>query len=364
MLTRVSAAELAEIPVAELATCAAPARWHEALISLGVHRRADAWLVSAPHDVAAALSCTALAVTPPLDPSGAAGELLARMARFANGEAHTLRRALVMRLMPPLPAVVTATGNLASEYLLRRTTTFDIMPMARTLPAEVLAKAMGLAEADAKMAARLTGQLCAAVSPTLAVVAESRADADRAAGELCAVLHRCGLHDDEEIAAAVSILFQARDATAALIGTAVLAAPFGRPVGHARRSRRAAASGPASWRQANSPAQRVDHVLRNEAPVQCTRRTAIADVLVGDTAVPAGSAVWIFVAAAEQGSGMPATFGAGPHRCPGASLATAIARQVVTVLDAEGWRPAAGQRIELESRPNLRLPGRVMVSRA
>ena len=64
-----------------------------------------------------------------------------------------------------------------------------------------------------------------------------------------------------------------------------------------------------------------------------------------------------------HGDGRPATFGSGPHGCPGAAHATTIARQVVAVLAAEGWRPAPGQRIELERRPNVRVPVRILVTR-
>jgi cytochrome P450 len=104
-------------------------------------------------------------------------------------------------------------------------------------------------------------------------------------------------------------------------------------------------------------------VLRHDAPVQCTRRTAVADAALADVTVPAGSAVWIFLATAEQGSGMPATFGTGPHGCPGAAHATAIARQVIAVFDAEGWRPVRAQRVDYEPRPNMRVPVRVLVAR-
>jgi cytochrome P450 len=129
-----------------------------------------------------------------------------------------------------------------------------------------------------------------------------------------------------------------------LIGTAVLA-------------------GTSDRRDPRSAAQRVDQVLRHDAPVQCTRRTATADAAIADMTVPAGSAVWIFLATAEQGSGMPATFGSGPHGCPGAAHATAIARQVVSVIGAEGWMPVGAQRVDYEPRPNIRVPVRVLVAR-
>ena len=113
----------------------------------------------------------------------------------------------------------------------------------------------------------------------------------------------------------------------------------------------------------SGPSQGVEHALRTDAPVKCTRRIAIADAPVGDAAIPACAAVWIFLATAELGTGMPATFGAGSHGCPGAAHATAIASQIVTVLQNDGWRPVTGQRVEYEPRPNIRLPERVLVTR-
>jgi cytochrome P450 len=232
------------------------------------------------------------------------------------------------------------------DHLLRRTSAFDVMPMARQLPAEVLARGLGLNAAEADRAALLTGVLCDALTPVLQPRTPPAGAADAAAEELEALFSaRLQAANPERVAAAISILFQARDATAALIGTAVLA-------------------GASAGRDPRSAAQRVDQVLRHDAPVQCTRRTASADTPLADVTVPRGSAVWIFLATAEQGSGMPATFGSGPHACPGAAHATAIARQVLMVIDAEGWRPVSAQRVEYEPRPNIRVPVRALVARS
>lgn len=69
-------------------------------------------------------------------------------------------------------------------------------------------------------------------------------------------------------------------------------------------------------------------------------------------------------AAAQHGPpSPPATFGAGPHRCPGAAHAVALATGVLTALRADGWRPVPGQPVNYEPRPNLRLPSTVLVDR-
>jgi cytochrome P450 len=355
MWTPVLPDQLAALPVDELSTSAPPARWHGPLCSLGTHCRDGAWVVSGIPDVAAALAAPALSVAPPAGPAGPAASLLGRMARFSDGDDHRLRRDLVIRMLPPVPKVARAAGARANHYLRRRAAAFDIMPMARLLPAEVLARALGLAPEDADRAAVLTGTLCDALTPSLVPRTGTGQAGDDAAQELAALMAGSGYREAAEQAAVISMLFQARDSTAALIGLAALGWPANATV--ARRAlRRGALAAP-------SPGDRVEYVLRSDAPAQCTRRTATTDVRIGDVVIPAGAPVWIFVGTAERGSGMPATFGTGPHGCPGAAHATAIARQVVTVLHAEGWRPVAGQRIDLEPRPNLRVPARVMVSR-
>jgi cytochrome P450 len=350
--------QLADVPIEQIATSAAPDRWHPALRQAGTHCRDGSWVVAGARDVAASLASPALTVAavpgqngPGAD--GSAARLLASMARFADGPDHRRRRELVTSLLPPVPRVARTAAVRTNDYLNRRNAAFDIMPLARRLPAEVLAGALGLAQAEAARAAALTGMLCDAVTPTLVPREGTAAVGDGAAVQLTTLMAGRWGQDDERITAAASILFQARDATAALIGSAVLA--DGR-AGAGQRGR-VPGSGP-------SAAQRVEYVLRHEAPVQCTRRTALTEVQIGDAKIPAGAPVWIFVATAERGSGLPATFGSGPHGCPGAAHASAIARQVVTVLAAEGWRPVAGQRIDLEPRPSLRVPARVLVARA
>jgi cytochrome P450 len=344
MRTSLPPGDLADRPLEELTISAPPARWHGPLQELGPHCRDGNWVVTGPLDVEAALGSAALSVAPAAGRGGPAAGLLARMARFSDGAEHDRRRDLLVSMLPPVPKVAAAAGARANDYLRRRTAAFDIMPMARLLPAEVLGLSLGLPPAAAERAAALTGTLCDAVTPALRPGTGTGSAGDAAAVALAGVLaDGLGSGEDDRITAAISMLFQARDATAGLIGAAVLA------------GRGDDTAVPA--------AQRIDEVLRHDAPVQCTRRTAVRDTAVGAARIPAGAPVWIFVATAERGAGRPATFGSGPHGCPGAAHATAIARQVVAVVLADGWRPVPGQQIELEPRPNIRVPSRVLVAR-
>ena len=83
---------------------------------------------------------------------------------------------------------------------------------------------------------------------------------------------------------------------------------------------------------------------------------------LGGVPVPRGEPVWVVLAAAEQGApSPPATFGAGPHACPAAVHAVALARGVLAGPGAAGWRPVVGQDVQYEPRPNLRMPAAVLV---
>lgn len=338
MTTSTTTDNFERVPIGELATLPNPADWHAALRSRGTHVRGGQWTVSTPSDVAAALAAAALHVVPPEAGAGPAADLIARMARFCDGDQHRRRRATTVRLLPAVAGIAAQAARGATQYLRAHAAAevLDVMPLARTLPAEAIAGGLGMAPADAAAAADQAGRLCDALA------SGRTSAADAAACGLCAALRPLGLSGEDEVAAAASILFQARDATAALIGATVLASGHG---------------------QSAPTAVLVDSVLRRQAPVQCTRRAAAADTTIGGVVVPRGSELWIFLAAAELGNGRPAAFGSGPHACPGADQAGAIAREVVTALDAGGWRPVPGQRVDYEPRPNLRLPREVLVSR-
>ncbi len=339
--------QLTGVPVAELATWMPPSRWHAALCSSGTHRQGEEWIVAGQAEVPAALGAATMHVAPPPGAPGPAADLLAQMARFSNGADHRRRRETVVRLLPAVAGLATAVTASTSRYLQQRAADFDVMPMARSLPAGALAIAMGLTQREASQAASLTGRLSDGVTPTLAPRPGGRGDADEAAARLLCLLAAAKLPGDgstgDTAVAAASILFQAREATAGLIGLAVAAA---------------------NESKAMTPRDRVEQVLRHDAPTQNTRRTAAAATVIGDEVVPAGAPVWIFVATAERGAAVPATFGSGPHGCPAAAHAALIASQVVTLLEQAGWQPVAGQQIDFEPRPNVRIPRRLMVSRA
>jgi len=336
-----------DLPAGRLATCDRLADQHAGLRERGVHHRDGGWVIARPPDVTAALASPALtvaAVDPRGDPpAGDARRLQARMARFCDFPQHAHRRELVEELLPDVPGLQAAAAQRTAADLRDRTGVFDVMPLARTVPVAVLAAALGVPAAKLTPVAILVGRFCDALAPSLSPLSADPGDGDEAACELMAALAAVGPWDDEQVAAAAGLLFQARDATAALIGAALLAEQA--PV-----DRDAAAS--------------IEWALRHDAPVQCTRRTAVVDVQLGGVTVPRGAPVWVVVAAAEEGPpSQPATFGAGPHACPAAAHAVAVACGVLTVLRTDAWQLVPGQPVGYEPRPNLRLPAAVRVQR-
>ncbi|MBC6449692.1 hypothetical protein [Actinokineospora xionganensis] len=238
------------------------------------------WLVDRPADAAVALDALSVA-----GPSG----LVGRMPRFSDGARHARGRAQVEAVLPEVSGLRSAaaarTGTPRGE--------FDLMPIALDVPVAVLAAALGVEEVAA--AVRLTRELC-----------ESRSDE--------AYLPLAALLPDP---AAVSVLFQAHDATAALIAAAVLEGG-------------------------------VEQAVRS-APVHRTQRRTVANTAIGGVVLPPGSALWVSLA--ETG-----TFGAGRHACPGSALATTLAQGVLDALGEVGVVD-----VEYEPRPNLRLPARLIV---
>jgi cytochrome P450 len=308
-----------------------------------VHQRAAEWVAARPDDVEAALASGALTVALAGQPAGAARQLRARMARFTDGPFHAPRRTLAEALLPAPADAQRVAWSMTSATMAGWRGRCDAMDLAWRVPVAVLGSALGVPSAAIDTVVGLSGQLCDALAPRTRASPGPAADGDAAATALATVLARSA-GAGECAVAAVSILFQARDATAGLIGLAVSAAA-GRP-------------------QATA-ADLVELVLRSDPPVQSTRRTAVAQAKIGGVAIPAGAQLRVLLATADRGEpGRPATFGGGPHACPGRLVATALARGVAGAVLGGGWRPVPGQSAAYQPRPNLRIPVSVPIERS
>lgn len=145
---------------------------------------------------------------------------------------------------------------------------------------------------------------------------------------------------DAIVANLVGLLSQTFDATAGLVGNAIVAL--------ARTDR-------LHWPASADARAFVDAVVLNDPPVQNTRRFAACDMQFEDQRIQQGAALLVVLAAASRDSGRPFGFGQGRHACPGQLLATTIASAAVSDLLASPelltqdlrwhYRPSANARI-------------------
>jgi hypothetical protein len=207
------------------------------------------------------------------------------------------------------------------------------MGPARQVPVAVLAAALGVADPVAAVIA--VAELAAALAPRLDATTPAADDAVVVLSDLLA-------HLPGDPVAPMGLLFQAYDATAALIGNCASRLD-GAPV---------------------DVDGLVVAVLRDDAPVQLTTRVAGEGLVVGGHAVPEGDRVVVVLAAATTDPANPPdrsfAFGAGAHACPGSAVAAATAAGVLDALVAAGAR-ARGPVRARQPRLNLRVPSAVPV---
>lgn len=251
--------------------------------------------------------------------------LRSTVSRFVNGDAHARRRALVEAELEGLePAALRREARLRAEALLEAAAgRIEVMAeVARPVPLATLGRALGIAE----------GRLEGAVADTVAVApayasGASNEGVDEAADRLRDVLDRGG---PEESAAAIAVLVQACEATAALIGGAIVVAAE-------RPELRGRVDALLEW------------TLLHASPVRLMRRVS-----------PRGEQVTLDLEAAARDcrpGDPPLAFGSGVRPCPASSRARALA---AGVLDALLPRCAADpHRLEWADLPALRLPERI-----
>ncbi|HEX6355472.1 cytochrome P450 [Actinophytocola sp.] len=329
------------------------------------------WVAAGARAVDAVLSDPTLRVRPadaPVPPGivgTPAGDVFGNLVRMTDGDLHDRLK----------DVVVTALGRVDRAQVVklaadRAARTERLDELMFNVPAQVVATVCGLDDGHSAEAARLIGDfvrcLPASATPDDLTAAATAAAAlrdlmgpalDRRSGSLLGDLVRAAEGADWHetgplLANGIGFLSQTYDATAGLIGNTLLAL-----------ARHPAPADLTAF---------VDEVVRHDAPVHNTRRFAVAPFRFGDAEVEAGQSVLAVVAAAnrdpevnpdphefraDRADPVVFTFGAGPHGCPGQTLAVAITVGVVGELLGNGFDAASlPDQVDYRPLPNIRIP--------
>lgn len=323
--------------IEQIASSRSPTRLLERLRGAGVAQLPDGrWLVGSSWAVDAVLCSPAAVVEFRAEPRDPLGAVQAAMARFSDDADHRRRRASAVENLAGVDAseVPRRARELTMEALDGRGR-LDLMPLARRIPVQVLAEALGVPDVDAATAA--VDLLCDRLAPRLD-------DAPRPDAEcvLAALVDAFGTLDEATVNR-LALLFQARDATAGFIGVAAT-----------RLLDRPRPATPVT-------ADEIEQLDRAEPAVYVTGRHLREDVDAGGATIPAGATVVVALAAATTDPSAPHTFsfGSGARTCPGRQFTVAITTAIVGAL-AERGGTVRGTLV-YEPRPNLRVPVRVEV---
>jgi len=336
------------------ALCEGPPLQFDATLGLWVAGRADV--------VCRALTHPALRVRPPGAPvppglaGTPAGALFGQLVRWNDGAVHAEHKPALQALLSAFdPAAVRAATLRAARLLGRR----PLDELCFALPVASLAALLGFGddalEALVHAARRLAEGLSPASTPAQWAAAGAAALAlQDAAGTLRAAVGRSAVFRSN----LAGLLVQGCDASAALLGNALAA------LAHRPDLRAALAA------DATRLPGFVAEVARHDAPVQNTRRFAAEAVAFEGSRLAPGDGLLLVLAAAQRDPALHPVpdrfdldraerrllcFGHGMHRCPGQSIALAIAATTLEWLLTRagggmltlpaGHRPSANCRI-------------------
>jgi cytochrome P450 len=325
------------------------------------------WVAAGADAVTAVLTSPLARVRPAAEPVPAAlrgsplAEIFGRLVRMTDGPGHDPMKEAVAGALATLdPDGIRAGASrwartLAERRDARRPAGVD--EFARSLSAHAIASLLAVPDAAVGPVERSVHRYVSAVAPGADAPAleHGRAAAvhlTETVGAAVAGAHtglpaalgreaeRAGAADRAALVAnAIGFMTQAYEATAGLIGN-TLRALAAQPA-----LRASVAADPAQL----EPVMR--EVLRHDAPVQNTRRFVAEDGVIAGQPMAAGDTVLVVLAAANHDAAANPrperfdvgradrrtfTFGAGPHACPGETLAVSIARAGVEALLAHG----------------------------
>lgn len=279
--------------------------------------------------------------------------LRASVSRFADGQEHRRRRAIVERELASLPPAGMRDGAHRRTALFLRgpARRVDVMAtLARRVPMATMASALGID--DEEKAAGAVAAIAAGYFPGCGVEAERRAD--EATALLIELLEPA---DEELVAARIALMVQGCDAIAGLIGNTL----------HLIQDAPQLATHPTH--------ALLCEVVRHRPPVRASRRVARVEVQIEGRHIPAGDPVVCSIDAANHDPEAfdrperfdplrrgPAslTFGHGIRPCPGSEHAMMLAAAVIDAV-RERCVLLPGAPVPYEPSPALRIPERLEV---
>lgn len=289
------------------------------------------WVAAHEDVVSQVLAHPDLRVRPPAEPvpralvGTAAGEVFALLVRMNDGEFHAKHRPHVQARAAGISreAVARCAGHAALDLWPR----VDANALLTDLPVQAVARALGVPQGE------LEGTVRAVADFTQGIAAGADEGRIEAAGRAAQLLMSQGRAEGlDEVAAAnrIALMQQSLDATAALLGTALLE---GVP---------ADTSDLTVW---------VASLARRRPPVHNTRRFAAAPLSLAGRSIAQGECVLLVLASCE----MP--FSAGAHACPGEALAIQIVASALAALrEAPGFAQRTWRVSGFRPLPNARIP--------
>jgi cytochrome P450 len=315
------------------------------------------WMAASAEAATAVLTSDLCRVRPATEPiphvlaGSTAGKIFGALVRMNDGQTHCpLKKAVSITLDHLDPSTVFEVSLRHAQTLAAQYSPHHLTDLTFDLPAYVMASLLGIPDHYLSQIARWMSDFVYCLSPisTPQQIEQGKQTAEqlinrvghllteqqtRGASTLLVHLFQNlsqqGITDNAVVIAnAIGFISQSYEATAGLIGNALLVL----------------SSHPKLYQELSADLRLINHfvpeVARFDSPVQNTRRFLSADGLIAGQAMKAGDAVLVLLAAANRDPAVNTqpdtfdihrqeptcfTFGLGIHACPGQSLAEIIA---------------------------------------
>jgi len=357
------------------------------------HASIGMWVAASAAAVEHVLGSSACKVRPVVEqvPSTirdtAAGALFAQLIRMRDDPERVAIRQCLSRSLErvnerELDALAVTQCRAVLAGAPHATPTDRLGPVMRMVPVRTLAARLGVAGENLSAAGQMTHDFvrCLAVGAS----AEAIARGSRAAHDLTALIGAAlrgraaitapaqaprsagasGLDLDQPttaplIANAVGLLIQAYEASAGLIGNTIVAWARANEADHNAAFDDHADPDSDGFARTTELDALIERVLRDDPPVQNTRRFVAQDCRIADNQLRAGEQILVVLAAAQRdapAAGLLA-FGQGAHACPGTHHARVITRAVTREMLLQGLDSRVVlDALEYLPYPNLRIP--------